>query len=203
MRKEIKTELTREKILSTAIEEFGLNGYAGASLNNICNTGIAKGLLYHNYRNRDALYLACVNQCFHMLTEYLKDAYIGTDLQLYVQARLTFFHEHEKEARLFFESILQPPIHLKDEIAKLREEFDEFNQKLYRQILDSIILRSDVTKEDAIRYFSLVQEMFNGYFSSPAISGRSYKETMMTHEKGLSKMLDFMLYGIASRGEKI
>lgn len=138
-----------------------------------------------------------------MLTEYLKDAYIGTDLQLYVQARLTFFHEHEKEARLFFESILQPPIHLKDEIAKLREEFDEFNQKLYRQILDSIILRSDVTKEDAIRYFSLVQEMFNGYFSSPAISGRSYKETMMTHEKGLSKMLDFMLYGIASRGEKI
>lgn len=202
MQKEMKTELTKEKILTAAMEEFGMNGYAGASLNRICNTGIAKGLLYHNYANKDVLYLACVGRCFDMLTEYLKDADIGTNLQQYTQARLSFFSEHENEARLFFESVLQPPVLLKNEIAKARVEFDDFNRHLYNSILNSICLRPDVTKADAVNYFKLMQEMFNGYFSAPAVSGLSFWDTMAAHEEGLSKMLDFMLYGIAKRGDE-
>lgn len=201
MRKEMKTELTKEKILAAAMNEFGTNGYAGASLNNICSTGIAKGLLYHNYENKDALYLACVDRCFHALTEYLKGEDIGNDLQRYVKARLTFFRENENEARLFFESVLQPPVSLKDDIEKVRMEFDDFNLDLCSRMLETISLRSDVTKEDAMRYFRLMKEMFNGYFSSPAAQGLSFADTMVTHEMGLSKMLDFMLYGIAKRGE--
>lgn len=201
MKKEMKTELTKGKILSAAMKEFGAKGYEGASLNNICETGIAKGLLYHNYENKDALYLACVEQCFHMLTESLKDADIGTDLHQYAQARLTFFREHENEARLFFESVLQPPVPLKDQISKARAPFDAFNRELCSRILDTIILRPDITKEDAIQYFALLQEMFNGYFSSPAVTGLSFADTMAAHEKELSKMLDYMLYGIANRGE--
>ncbi|MDD3338696.1 MAG: TetR/AcrR family transcriptional regulator [Lachnospiraceae bacterium] len=201
MRKEMKTELTKEKILIAAMNEFGTNGYAGASLNNICSTGIAKGLLYHNYENKDALYLACVERCFHTLTEYLNGEDIGNDLQRYVKARLSFFRENENEARLFFESVLQPPISLKEDIAKVRIEFDDFNLDLCSRMLETICLRSDVTKEDAIRYFRLMKEMFNGYFSSPAAHGLSFADTMVTHEIGLSKMLDFMLYGIAKRGE--
>ena len=88
MKKAIKTELTREKILSAALKEFGTNGYAGSSLNNICNTGIAKGLLYHNYASKDALYLACVKHCFQSLTEYLQAADIGTDPHHYARVRL-------------------------------------------------------------------------------------------------------------------
>ena len=58
MKKEEKTGLTKERILLAAMEEFGEKGYAAASLNNICAAGIPKGLLYHNYENKDALYLA-------------------------------------------------------------------------------------------------------------------------------------------------
>lgn len=42
MKKELKTELTKEKIILAAIDEFGRNGYYGSSLNSICDTGIAK-----------------------------------------------------------------------------------------------------------------------------------------------------------------
>ncbi|MCI1723268.1 MAG: TetR/AcrR family transcriptional regulator [Lachnospiraceae bacterium] len=202
MRKEIKTELTKEKILAAAMQEFGTNGYAASSLNSICHTGIAKGLLYHNYENKDALYLACVEQCFHALTEYLKAAEIGTDLHRYTGARLKFFREHENEARIFCESILQPPKALRKEIDKARAEFDAFNRRLYKEILGTISLRPGVTDEDAMRYFKMIQDMFNGYFSSPAVSGLSFRDTMAAHEEGVSKMLDFMLYGIAKRGEE-
>lgn len=202
MRKEIKTELTKDKILTAAMGEFGTKGYAGASLNNICNAGIAKGLLYHNYASKDALYIACVERSFRLLTECLKSAEIGTDLHRYTEVRLRFFREHEPEARLFFESILQPPAVLKTDIAKARQEFNAFNQGLCQNMIDSVKLRSDVTAEDAMRYFKLMQEIFNGYFSAPALGDLSFADTMATHEAGLSKFLDFMLYGIAERSEK-
>lgn len=73
MKKEEKTGLTKERILLAAMEEFGEKGYAAASLNNICAAGIPKGLLYHNYENKDALYLACVKQSFSILMNCLQE----------------------------------------------------------------------------------------------------------------------------------
>ena len=73
MRKETKTERTKERILAAAMDEFGSKGYAASSLNNICNAGISKGLLYHNFKSKDDLFLACVRRCFNTLSEYLKE----------------------------------------------------------------------------------------------------------------------------------
>ena len=199
MRKEIKTERTKAKILAAAMDEFGSKGYAASSLNNICNSGISKGLLYHNFANKDELFLACVRQCFHTLSEYLKEKNIGTDMKKYAEARLRFFQEHEKEARIFFDSVLQPPENLKADIAKSRSEFDSFNQNLYEKLLDHITLRTGVTKENCIFYLELLQNMFNGYFSSPAVGGLPFSETLSAHEKGLPKIFDFILYGIAEQ----
>lgn len=41
-------------------------------MNTICTAGsISKGLLYHDYADKDALYLACVQRCFRELTAAL------------------------------------------------------------------------------------------------------------------------------------
>ena len=45
-RQEEKTELTRERVLQAAMQEFGANGYAATKVNTIsCKYGIPKGLL--------------------------------------------------------------------------------------------------------------------------------------------------------------
>lgn len=200
MKQEMKTELTKEKIIKAAIIEFGTKGYSGASLNAICNSGISKGLIYHNYKNKDAIYLACVKHCFFDLTDYLKQQDIGANFQKYMSARLCYFNEHKKEAHIFFEAVLQPPIPLQIEITELRTEFDMLNLELYKKILSSVSLRSGVTKKEALSYFTLMQTMFNGYFSSPAYRDLPLSERMIAHEENLSKLLEFMLYGIAERG---
>ena len=46
MTREEKTKLTRERIIAASIDEFGSKGYAMASVNNVCDAGIAKGLIY-------------------------------------------------------------------------------------------------------------------------------------------------------------
>ena len=199
MRKEEKTELTKKKILAAALQEFGTNGYRGASLNTICESGIPKGLLYHNFKNKDALYLACVKLCFQSLTKCLKEADIGNDLEKYMRVRMEFFEKNKMEARIFFDAVLQPPEALSSEIAELKKEFDEINKKLYREILDSIQLRDGITYDDAMKYFIMLQDMFNHSFSSQNCQNVSLTAKMEIHERDVPKILDFMLYGIARK----
>lgn len=57
MKQSEKTKNTYNKILSSAIEEFGEKGYDNASLNTICSKyAISKGLIYHNFKNKDNLF---------------------------------------------------------------------------------------------------------------------------------------------------
>lgn len=55
----VETEMTQERILQTAIQEFGTNGYAASRLNAICSThGISEDMLYYHFSVKDDLYLA-------------------------------------------------------------------------------------------------------------------------------------------------
>ena len=66
MKKEEKTKRTYERIMAAAIVEFGTKSYDNASLTTLCNENqISKGLIYHNFKNKDALYLKCVEVTFH------------------------------------------------------------------------------------------------------------------------------------------
>lgn len=201
MKKELKTELTKEKIINAAIDEFGTKGYAGASLNAICGAGIAKGLLYHNFKNKDALYLACAAHCYKHLMDHLIKENACTDIHHYMDTRLRFFQKNASEAHLFFEVLLQPPVSLENELLELRKDLDALNQVFYKKVLDSVKLREDISQEEALQYFVFVQNMFNGYFSSPAFCGVSLSEAINIHETNLYRLLDFILYGIAT-GEK-
>lgn len=199
LKKAEKTELTREKILRAAMEEFGTNGYASSSLNNICGAGISKGLLYHNFAGKDALYLACVERCFLELTAYLREQETGADFHRYLEARLCYFRKNPLCGRIFFEALLQPPETLRTQINVLRVEFDTLNQQLFREILKTVSLQQGVTEQDAMEYFLLMQNLFNGYFSSSIFHGMPLADAMTAHEEKLTNFFSFLLYGIAER----
>ena len=202
MKKEEKTQLTKERIIEAAMQEFGEHGYAFAALNSICSVHeIAKGLVYHNFKGKDDLYLACVSRCFSDVTAYLQAREGGTDLRQYMQQRFFYFSEHPLRARIFFEAVLQPPAHLKADIQLLKKDFDRFNRQVYQTALEKMELREGVTETAAMEYYEIMQEMFNGYFSSPAYAGKGFEKIVSDHEEKLARMLDFMLYGIAKRSE--
>lgn len=80
------------------------------------------------------------------------------------------------------------------------QPFEEINEKIYRSVVSGVTMRDGITKEDAIDYFRQMQRMFNGYFSSSAYRHMALDEQIREHEMNLSKLLDFMLYGIAKGG---
>ena len=199
MKKEEKTKLSKERILKVAMTEFSVNGYVSGSMNHICETGIPKGLLYHNFSGKDELYLCCVRKTFHELLEYLKNEKMNDHIETYMKARLVFFHEHIEEAHIFYETVLQPPKAIRLEIETIKKEFDLYNESIYLNVIKMLALRTGVTTEDALDYFRRMQEMFHGYFFNPVFSNQAFPDFIENYENELNKLLDYMIYGIAER----
>ena len=75
MKREEKNQISRQRILESAAKEFAEKGYGLSSINVICAEGdISKGILYHYFKDKDELYLTCVQACFDGLTAALKAA---------------------------------------------------------------------------------------------------------------------------------
>lgn len=203
MKKQEKTQKTKERILAAALAEFGSKSYEAASVNSICEAGqIPKGLIYHNFKGKDELYLLCVKACYDEMTAALqaqpfeiRSAKEG--LQNFLLLRQRFFQENPHYANIFFNVVLQPPKHLAGELAQLRAGFNEYFGQCYLAVLDCLTLRSGITKELALEYFLGVSEMFNSYFQKKADQSGDYRQLIEDHEGRLSAIFDIMLYGVA------
>ena len=72
MQKE-RQERSREEIYPAALNEFGSLGYENVSMERICRQhGISKGMIYHNYSNKDELFLLCVERVFTDLKDHIE-----------------------------------------------------------------------------------------------------------------------------------
>ncbi len=87
-------------------------------------------------------------------------------------------------------------MHLKQEIKDIRKNFDNVNISNYRFALSKITLREGITEEEAIEYFWIFQEMFNGYFESKTYENCEFNGLIKEHEIKLEKILNIMLYGV-------
>lgn len=197
MKKAEKTEITVNRILSYAIEEFGKNGYANGKINNICRQGINKGLIYHNFKDKDALYMVCLKKSCERMVAYLHERACTMDFVQYMRARSGFIAEFPNEAFIFFEAVLEPQEHLKPAIEEIMREFEQMNEEVCKNTLKQVKLREGISYEEAIGYFRQMQDMFNAYFNSSAYREIPFEEKLKVHENDIPKLVDYLLYGIA------
>lgn len=200
MKKSEKTEITKEKILTCAIAEFGTFGFSGATINQICQkNNISKGLIYHNFLDKDELYLRCVQRATQAFIEHMSKFDFGLDFKKYMYERNNFFEENPYYRRLIFSFILTENTELTEKLSEEKQRFDDFNKKIYMTALDGLKLNDGISKDDAFQYYSLLQNMLNNYFSIDGKSEQYFNLSIKNHEQFLEKILDFMLYGIAEK----
>ncbi|MGN1442813.1 MAG: TetR/AcrR family transcriptional regulator [Acutalibacteraceae bacterium] len=203
MKKDLKTEMTKERILKAAREEFALYGYDGATVNQICQKhNISKGLIYHNFESKEELYLRCVEQAVNEFVSYMSRQEFGTDFQLYMKERYAFFETHPYDSRLIFAVVLTDNAGFSEKLKQVKAGFDEFNKSVYLRVIENIKLRKGVSKQDVLEYYSLLQNILNGYLVGEKTAQSSFDSVFSNHEKSLEKILDFILYGIAEKGSE-
>ena len=124
MKREEKSAVSRQRILTAAMEEISRKGYEGASLSTLCaEKEISKGLIYHYFSGKDELYLLCVEQCFDAFTACLTQAAEALHgparekLGDYFDARLRFFAENPLYPGIFADAVFNTPPALAESVV--------------------------------------------------------------------------------------
>lgn len=203
MKQSERNKQSRKKILDAAMEEFGTNTYEKASLNAVCSrSGISKGLMYHYFSGKDEIYLSCVKECMDAFVKSLKvgggpGETPGEAIAGMLQERRRFFEENPYYRTVFLETAINPPNHLRAEIAELRAEFEDWSLRRLENILDQIELRDGVSREDAKEFYRIILTSFNESFRTLSGQDREFEQLAVLHEQKLPVLLDMMLYGVA------
>lgn len=204
MGREEKNQLTREKILNAALNEFGQKDYFTASTNSICkNHDISKGLLFHHYKTKDELFMACVQQCFDALSKYLEECSLITEgniqdiLSAYMSRRIEFFNCYPDYQRIFYTAVLNTPIHLKNQIDESRQSLNHVNQTFLRKVLQTVELKESVDCEQVIRviidYGNYIQMK---YKDSYITAEEGQLSVMEEHNREFTQLINMIFYGI-------
>ena len=210
MKQEKKSALSRERILDAAMEEFARRGYAGASLNAVWEEKhISKGMIYHHFRDKDELYLLCVKRCFDALTDCLSGEAAqdtgpaGERVERYFISCLRFFSENPQLLGLFADASMDPPEHLRGEIAALRSGFDALNTRMLTQVLGSLPLRPGLSAEQVVEDFRMYMDYVNLRFRTAYVREDVDPDGLMReHEAMCQRQLHMLLYGVVERKDE-
>ncbi len=204
MKREEKNYKSLQKILENATREFARQGYGLSSVNTLCTAGgISKGILYHYFKDKDELYLACLQNCFDQLTAVLKKsaADVGGSadecLGRYFNARLAFFEVNPQLLPLFCEAVISPPPHLKEAVQKIKADFDALNVSVLTALLEKIPLQPGVTVDEVVEVFRLYQDFINARYRMENFGSNDWKQ----REQVCKRSLHILLYGVAEREE--
>ena len=204
MKREEKNQQTRRRILESALAEFAEQGYGASSVNTISNgEGLSKGIIYHYFPTKDDLYLACVEECFQMLTGHLQShtnmegQTAEERLEQYFRVRLDFFEQNPQYQRIFCDAVIMPPAHLEASIQEKKAPFDRFNIDSLNLMLEPVSLRSDLSREDVVDTFRQYQDYINARYQMTG----SEKIDIRDHEESCRRALRILLYGVVERKE--
>lgn len=201
MKREEKNQQTRRRILDRALEEFSRQGYGASSINAICAAqDISKGIVYHYFETKDTLFLACVAECFRRLTEFIQEnmAQQGGPaccLGEYFAVRTRFFQSYPVYQRIFCEAVISPPAHLRDEIQRCKQDFDELNLRILKRLLAPLSLRPGISQEEVLETFRQFQDFINIRFQTADAGGQDFE----AREEQCRRTLDILLYGVIER----
>lgn len=193
MKRSEKNQRSRELILNYAFAEFAEHGYSGSSLNQICTRGnISKGLLYHYFTSKDALYLACIDRLFHEMTSFLQEQIDITKVTIneYFAVRMRFFQQHSAHRQLFYDVLMYPQSQLAQEIAHCRADFDDFNNQVLRVVLQKEQLSNHISMDEALLQFRAFVNFLGVYIR---------EDSAADAEQKASELLHTMLYGLIAR----
>lgn len=205
MKREEKNQQTRRRILDSALAEFAEQGYGASSINTVSSAeGLSKGIIYHYFETKDDLYLACVEECFQALTDYLQDnarlpqGTVTEQMEFYFGARLAFFQKYPTYQKIFCDTVIGVTPHLEASVREIKKTFDTLNVEILNRLLEPVVLRADISMEEAIRLFQQYQDFVNAKYQT---SGRGQVD-ICEHEAICCRALNILLYGLVAREEK-
>jgi AcrR family transcriptional regulator len=164
-------EITRQKIMETALELFANDGYHTTSISDIAKqAGISKGLMYNYFESKEALLKEIIFTGINNLVEEFDPNRDGIltqeELIHFIRQSFRMVKEHSTYWKLYFMVMYQPPV-----LSLFEKELQEL-LGYYLKMIDQYFAKQKVNYPLAeSRLFS---SMMDGIFMNYVISPDTY-----------------------------
>lgn len=193
----------REKILSAAIDEFGLHGFEKASTNSIMEkAGVSKGLIFHHFGNKAALYITCVRHTAEAYKEEwqkvcnLSEKDILTKLDTVIAYKTKFLLENPSIGRLMLDANKLTREGKMPELAKYLTETREIMNGVMLSGLDMSGYKKTIPGDKIIEFIYLVIEAYSNRYN---YEGMSYEDILVLiddYKRDMELVKDMIRYGV-------
>jgi len=203
------SEEKRDRIMKSAIEEFGKNGYTSASTDVIAlNSEISKGSLFNYFGSKKNLYIFITNEIADFLNKEILCEVDKLESEDFFQrmkhlslTKQKMFIKYPYESKILIEAFISPPQEVKKEIGVLYQRYYVYGFKILQDYIIKYInkdmLKLNVKKEDAI---FVVMTLFEALTKKYTKEYESKTENIMDNTNGIYKefdrYIDIMKYGL-------
>ena len=200
-----------QRILAAAVAEFAHKGFAAASTNEIAKqAGVAKGLLFHYYGNKEKLYLLAVQQCVQKLMQAMHldnmpgDESLIEFLQINARAKVEFFARNPHHYRLLYGSYRTPPARLTHRMKELWADLTKQGFEIISQVASRVPVREGVDRAQAVELImmtveSIQRKCLEKIWAQQDISDENLGAVVDTVMAEMETHLKMILYGIAPK----
>lgn len=173
----------RAAILDAALTEFARHGFAGTSTNAIAaRARVAKGLVFHHFGSKEALYLTVVEEVAgefgRRLAGYLDVAPVDLFERIFgwSQLKLEMVLEDPRRIRVLVDALADAPEAIRTQVRSRSESISRPRVDALFGSVDTSRLRPGVTPQEAIGAAMLLAGGFERLLL-PAMSARADKGT--------------------------
>ena len=152
-----KSEMTREKILVAAVEEFAEKGFYGARVDAIADaSGINKRMIYAHFESKEKLYTKVLLIAYEWVSEseraFMLDGQDPVEaIRFIVRKSFEFLLDNPKFIRLLMWENLNRAMSIpKDELLKLKAPTFEYMKKQIRLGKSTGVFRQDIDEHEIV-----------------------------------------------------
>ncbi|MDN5342660.1 MAG: hypothetical protein PWP28_1535 [Oceanotoga sp.] len=162
----------KERLMSSAIKEFGDKNFQNASLNNILkNAQISKGTFYYNFKTKEELYFYLIEKIAQEKSQYFENYYnenkidysdIFSVFEIPAKIGLRFASEYPEYIKFGQNVVNEKDPRINQKIQKkLSSATNQFIKPIIKASIEKNIIRSDIP-EDFIN--ELMSFMISNYY---------------------------------------
>lgn len=148
--------MTKDKIKKIAISNFARYGFKGASLEKIAQeVGIKKPSIYSHFKNKEDLYINCLEEVI-LMDYFFVDKYLHETKEQSLEIKLKHFlisykkrAEENDEVMFWIRSLYFPPRELEEKSIERTNEYIFKIKKLFEDIFEEEILKDKLHKYNA------------------------------------------------------
>ncbi len=201
----------KERILESAMTEFNIHGYVGASTNNIVkNAEISKGSLFNYFENKDKLFMYIFSYNIEKVVrnfEENKDVLIKLNLieayKFFISVNIKFFTENPKVFQFLAKAITNSPEPIKILLQKRKREMQGFVINSIIKNVENSYFRENIDKEKVeFLILTLLDTLSNKYIEKYKGDLELLKADSENRDKEIEDYIDLIKFGILRSGEK-